>query len=203
MAMKRKRIRPTKMCLTCGTKIIHTGINARDWENRKWCSCACYHTHRSLVARKRTAKRCPTCRLMKPRSSFYVCSDGTLASVCKPCGRALRRSLYAKGRLSKQANRSNRRHRPSIKHKCHAKVTYAIKRGRLNRLPCEMCGEVEGVHGHHDDYSKPLEVRWLCRKHHAQLHWKKVPKSSLLATMGNQDYRDYLALKRAAKGKRK
>ena len=27
-----------------------------------------------------------------------------------------------------------------------------------------------GVVAHHDDYSKPLDVRWLCRSHHMQLH---------------------------------
>ena len=45
----------------------------------------------------------------------------------------------------------------------------AVYRGIVKRLPCEICGE-EKVHGHHDDYSKPLEVAWLCNSHHMQLH---------------------------------
>lgn len=46
----------------------------------------------------------------------------------------------------------------------------AIRRGRIERGPCEVCGTTENVHGHHDDYSKPLDVRWLCRDHHLELH---------------------------------
>jgi ribosomal protein S27AE len=46
----------------------------------------------------------------------------------------------------------------------------AIKTGRLKRQPCEKCGSTIRVHGHHDDYYKPLEVRWLCSKCHAKLH---------------------------------
>jgi len=41
----------------------------------------------------------------------------------------------------------------------------AIKRGKVERQPCEICGEIE-TEAHHDDYDKPLEVRWLCAKHH-------------------------------------
>ena len=52
----------------------------------------------------------------------------------------------------------------------HAKVHYAVSTGKLTRLPCEVCGE-EKTEGHHDDYSKPLEVRWLCRKHHGETRW--------------------------------
>jgi hypothetical protein len=37
----------------------------------------------------------------------------------------------------------------------------AIKEGSLVRGPREVCGTTEKIHGHHDDYSKPLEVRWL------------------------------------------
>jgi hypothetical protein len=33
---------------------------------------------------------------------------------------------------------------------------------------CEICGDTSEKH--HDDYSKPLQVRWLCKKHHEQLH---------------------------------
>lgn len=46
------------------------------------------------------------------------------------------------------------------------RVYQAIKRGELERGPCEECGTTVDVHGHHHDYDKPLEVRWLCRAHH-------------------------------------
>lgn len=57
-------------------------------------------------------------------------------------------------------------------------VGNAIRDGRISRMPCEVCG-VTGkkngrslVHAHHDDYSKPLEVRWLCTQHHNEYHRK-------------------------------
>jgi len=40
---------------------------------------------------------------------------------------------------------------------------------KLERQPCEVCGDLN-VHAHHDDYSKPLDVRWLCRSHHGAVH---------------------------------
>lgn len=49
-------------------------------------------------------------------------------------------------------------------------VTNAIKVGTLKRCPCSVCGQVEMVHAHHDDYSKPLDVIWLCSKHHGERH---------------------------------
>lgn len=48
-------------------------------------------------------------------------------------------------------------------------VWNAVRIGYLVRQPCEVCGNLT-VDAHHDDYSKPLEVRWLCRTHHGQLH---------------------------------
>lgn len=51
----------------------------------------------------------------------------------------------------------------------HSILNNAVKRGRIKREPCEMCGDTV-VHGHHDDYTKPLEVRWLCRLHHKLIH---------------------------------
>lgn len=49
-----------------------------------------------------------------------------------------------------------------------AKARQALRRGQLERQPCEVCGEHAEMH--HDDYSKPLEVRWLCKRHHAEHH---------------------------------
>lgn len=48
----------------------------------------------------------------------------------------------------------------------------AIVSGKLVRQPCEVCGE-EKVHAHHDDYTKPLEVRWLCPSHHRLEHFRQ------------------------------
>jgi hypothetical protein len=46
----------------------------------------------------------------------------------------------------------------------------AIKRGLLARGCCEVCGSTENIDGHHDDYGRPMAVRWLCRLHHRRLH---------------------------------
>lgn len=52
------------------------------------------------------------------------------------------------------------------------RVGIAIKKGELVRQPCEVCGAAK-TDAHHDDYSKPLDVRWLCRLHHFQHHAKQ------------------------------
>lgn len=44
-----------------------------------------------------------------------------------------------------------------------------LRQGLIERKPCEICNN-EKVEAHHDDYSKPLEVRWLCKKHHCEHH---------------------------------
>ncbi len=46
---------------------------------------------------------------------------------------------------------------------------YALRKGTLIRKPCIICG-AEPEYGHHTDYSKPLEVEWLCREHHYRAH---------------------------------
>lgn len=45
----------------------------------------------------------------------------------------------------------------------------AIRTGAIKRGCCEVCGK-PNADGHHDDYSKPLNVRWLCRTHHIKEH---------------------------------
>lgn len=47
-----------------------------------------------------------------------------------------------------------------------------LRRGKIIKKPCEVCGS-ENVEMHHADYSKPLEITWLCREHHLSLHRKE------------------------------
>ena len=55
------------------------------------------------------------------------------------------------------------------KRNAKSRVQWAVQTGKLKRKPCEICGDMK-VHGHHDDYSKPFQVRWLCASHHKQHH---------------------------------
>jgi len=52
-------------------------------------------------------------------------------------------------------------------------VSNAIRNNKLKKQPCEVCGELK-VQAHHEDYSKPLEVNWLCKDHHSELHRKTI-----------------------------
>lgn len=69
---------------------------------------------------------------------------------------------------SKRAYISRYHERHPEKHKAHTLVRNAIQCGRLRVMPCEVCGNP--AEAHHDDYAKPLEVRWLCPCHHAEHH---------------------------------
>ena len=54
----------------------------------------------------------------------------------------------------------------------HGRVARALGRGILKKEVCQVCGE-SNAQAHHDDYSRPLEVRWLCAKHHSAFHRDK------------------------------
>jgi len=58
-----------------------------------------------------------------------------------------------------------------FKHIARGILNKAIHWGKITKQPCEVCGK-KRVQAHHKDYSKPLEVIWLCRKHHRQIHAK-------------------------------
>ena len=61
--------------------------------------------------------------------------------------------------------------KPKLNHrgKVYGLVYKALKSGALVQLPCEICNSWES-HAHHDDYNKPLDVRWLCLEHHWEWH---------------------------------
>ena len=52
----------------------------------------------------------------------------------------------------------------------HHAVSNALRAGKLKRLPCEYCGNPKSE-AHHEDYSKRLDVRWLCKTCHMSAHY--------------------------------
>lgn len=55
------------------------------------------------------------------------------------------------------------------KTKCRNAFNRAILKGDIKRQPCEKCN-TPNAEGHHDDYDKPFDVRWLCQEHHQEFH---------------------------------
>ena len=56
------------------------------------------------------------------------------------------------------------------KTRARRKLQNAVRSGAVTRQPCADCGTTTNVDAHHRDYSKPLEVEWLCRLCHAKKH---------------------------------
>ena len=69
-----------------------------------------------------------------------------------------------KKHISRMARPESRR-----KEKARKSLKMALSRGKLEKLPCFVCGSSD-VEGHHPDYDRPLDVVWLCQEHHRQVH---------------------------------
>lgn len=83
-------------------------------------------------------------------------------------------------------------------------VKRAVKSGKLIKRPCELCGN-EPTQAHHDDYAKPLDVRWLCVPHHQAIHNRKLDQLLLsrgvrltLAVEALPAFEEYYAKAKAA-----
>ncbi len=72
-------------------------------------------------------------------------------------------------------------HKPTeeqkFKDNCRSYASTYKKRGKLIQEPCNVCGAIESEM-HHEDYSKPLLIAWLCRTHHLQLHKFKIQEKN-------------------------
>ena len=56
----------------------------------------------------------------------------------------------------------------------------AVKKGLLTRPKfCSVCGREVFVEAHHEDYNKPLEVIWVCKSCHENIHHLNEGDTSL------------------------
>lgn len=134
-----------------------------------------------------TTKNCFKCFQGKPLDEFYKhaqMSDGHL-NKCKEC---TKQDALAHRLANIDKYRSYDRMRASMPHRvAQAKRVFeswklnhperraanvalgnAVRDGRIHKQPCWVCG-LKAV-AHHPDYSRPLDVVWLCQPHHKQAH---------------------------------
>lgn len=131
-------------------------------------------------------KICRGCKKEKDESEYYRDRPKHKTIYCKRCSSLISRKAYVKNRKQRLAYFKNRFKQNKktivarrsviddhIKLAVNAKLRYAVRTGKVKKLPCEVCGN-KNSQGHHPDYSKPLEVLWLCDKHHKEHHRKYI-----------------------------
>lgn len=142
------------------------------------------------------SKSCNRCGVVKPLEEFTPQAKGKYGRLgrCKECMRNVskewdrahpdqRRSYSRKWNKqhpdyyrewalahpeSRDAACKKWQERNKDKYRAHWMVRNALKDGRLQRMPCVVCGSK--AHAHHPDYANPLSVVWLCPKHHKEEH---------------------------------
>lgn len=132
-------------------------------------------------------KKCFKCGAEKPLSEYYKhpkMADGHV-NKCKECNKLDVRTHrkenesvreYDRLRGNRQTKEDLARYRQENpnKYNAHRLISRLVKSGLIQKLTsCEICldqGGKKGLHGHHDDYSKPETVRWLCAKCHHRWH---------------------------------
>lgn len=81
--------------------------------------------------------------------------------------------LYQKTERGKMVlRRASMKEREAFPEKFKARnaINGAIRSGKIKRKPCQKCGTSDNIQAHHTDYSKPLDVMWLCHRHHVDIH---------------------------------
>lgn len=130
-------------------------------------------------------KRCTKCGIEKENSEFgkHKYSKDGLTSRCKDC-RNIDQRTYNQTERGKEYNRKykisdkcteNRkeyRKNDKTKYMAHIKLNSAVQRGKITKpSECSICGKSAIIHGHHEDYTKPYDVIWLCSKCHTYIHF--------------------------------
>jgi hypothetical protein len=151
---KRKESTPREViCLICGKIFSATHSQA------KYCPGECrQESHREMWRRytashkEARAKHSHDQRAQNPE--YYAAKNKAYQQTVN-------------GKLT--AKRSDIKVRNKYPEKCYARkiVSGAKRKGILVPKPCQVC-ENPKVEAHHKDYSKPLEILWLCKKHHMQ-----------------------------------
>jgi hypothetical protein len=124
-----------------------------DWDKRAEQGKQSYQRHKEVIAQKRAEKR--------------------RTAEEKEKNRQRQRKWREENRTAIGMQVSSWKKRNPQKAAAHTLVLWAIKSGFIKKQECcEQCGLMAKLEGHHEDYLKPLEVKWLCKSCHSKKHRK-------------------------------
>lgn len=144
----------------------------------KACSTAKPFTE-YYVSNRRTCKECVRQRVRRNRAAnvaYYRDYDAKrFQNDPKVIARHKRYFATPAGKAAIRRNSLNFIAKNPDKRIAHVLLGNAVRDGRVSKPDrCSSCGSkpssIRYLHGHHDDYSRPLDVTWLCAKCHYDLH---------------------------------
>lgn len=122
---------------------------------------------------------CKSC-LKEYKKKYYQLNKKHLDDLHKKYANENRSMVneYCKKSLKISNKQQETRKRLEIKYKTEKriqylakrKVEYALKSKKIIRGECNICKTDKNIHAHHNDYTKPLVIEWLCAKCHKQKH---------------------------------
>lgn len=145
--------------------------------------------------RKNAKMRCATCCLELPLLAFYPYNK----TKCKECikaytrqyrrdriehhltydrkrandpSRVIARAAYSRtpeGQIARALAHARYKAANPVRKKALNELSNAIRDGKVFKQPCFVCGSAV-VEGHHVSYDMPIDVAWLCSRHHKQVH---------------------------------
>lgn len=124
-------------------------------------------------------KQCPKCREIKPISEFSKSGGTKYHSHCKACVSIYYRDWYSKHGRQRADDYAEICWLWYWLNRDKAKVKYIVKKaieaGILKKpTGCEICGGEGRINGHHENYSYPLKVLWICSSCHKKIHNDKA-----------------------------
>lgn len=130
--------------------------------------------HRDASIKDGLNSRCKVCR--RKRHLSYVATPRGRASVVLASRRYIdsnpdeRREMHRR-QYSYAKQRRDKLTADPVKVHCRSVLRNAVQSGRIRKpKACSDCGAPCRVHGHHEDYSKPFQVVWVCSGCHGKRH---------------------------------
>jgi len=152
-----------KICKKCGeVKIISLfGHEKRIKSGRSNRCKACIKENVQLYAKNNSKY------IQKMRERYYYDNQEEILLQKKE----YLKNLSPKAKIKRTLDLKKHNEKYPNRHKARILLIAAVNHGELIRpAECSVCKVKCTPDGHHDNYSKPLEVRWLCKRCHASWH---------------------------------
>lgn len=168
-----EKLRINHYCSGCSKKNIIVKSKFLIYKNF-FCGKKCldlFYLQRHIYLQDKYKDLCHICK----KTTNLVHKFSGMRNICLECS-SKKQIEYRKTEIGsiayKEANKRSLK-KFDFKQKARIKVRLAIQKGILIKpKECSVCGEIKPIQGHHDDYSKPLDVIWFCTRCHSLEHKK-------------------------------